>query len=91
MFEEASTKILTKNVGRSLLEKCWKKLKKCWLKNVETFLKMLTKNNWNQHTLKMLEHLWKISGEASRKMLEEASRKNVETFIKCWKKCGIHS
>jgi hypothetical protein len=29
MFEEASTKILTKNVGRSLLEKCWKKLKKC--------------------------------------------------------------
>jgi hypothetical protein len=28
MLEEASRKMLTKNVGRSLLEKCWKKPRK---------------------------------------------------------------
>jgi hypothetical protein len=28
ILEEASRKMLTKNVGRSLLEKCWKKPKK---------------------------------------------------------------
>jgi hypothetical protein len=34
----------------------------------------------------MLEHLWKMLGDASKKMLEEASRKNVWIFIKCWQK-----
>jgi hypothetical protein len=30
----------------------------------------------------MLEHLWKMLGEASRKMLEEASKKMLTK--KCW-------
>jgi hypothetical protein len=46
MLEEASRKMLTKkNVGKSLLEKCWKKPNKMLTNKCWNIYKMLTKNS----------------------------------------------